>query len=169
MAGETSLSQLLGGGAGSTSAAADSFIATDEKVSGPSFTSYTANTDVTRDLQTVRRSQSWASLAANQVTLQPGKYRFRAWQRINTASGSLGSGSIRNISDGLPISTDGVEGANGRRRMDFQGTLVFSSGTKIVDLRFNSNQGGTASGGLVQGVDGVFQYSEIEIFRLGDA
>lgn len=50
----------------------------DTKPSGTPGGSFTANVEITRNLNTVDVLQPWVSLANNEFTLQPGKYSFSA-------------------------------------------------------------------------------------------
>jgi hypothetical protein len=154
---ETEIDGMLAGLGGGAGGAPEVAMFSDEK---PAFTNggATDGTVQTRILNTVDIAQSWASLAANTVTLQPGTYSFRycvtAWNRFMC-------GYLRNVTAGtyLQKRADHCGSASRiERRWHDVPPVTFAVATDIQVRMWGENSAGddTAMGQLIQGgPDGV--------------
>ena len=133
---------------------------------------FTADIDQVRDLNTVASPQPWLTLAANQFTLQPGRYyvsfsapaffvhQHQVWlQDVTDGSQYLGTSEYC-------APTDGVSSRS-------YGSTVFSIDTPhAYELRHRCATGKTNNGlGLdSSGTTGAAYsvYARVEVWRLGD-
>jgi microcystin-dependent protein len=147
---------------------ADTFIISDIKNSGPSLSGYTANTRITRDLNTVKQSQSWAISGNNQFTLTPGKYRIHAYTHWHNGSDQTVQASIYDLTNNETLQMNADRSSSSSREPIRLNTPVFIGENTTYEIGFisESNQGVDAGGDLLV-MDSEVEYTRVEVEKLG--
>lgn len=145
----------------------------DIKTAGTDGGTFTAGAFQTRDLTTVQNPQAWASLAANQITLNAGTYEIEA----SAPAAGVGSHQARlyNITDaadvilGTTVLDNGVGTNSGVGQSVIRGTFTLT-GTKTLEIQHYgqvtqaSNGFGIAFAGGGDGKDEL--YTQVRITKV---
>lgn len=147
----------------------DLIVVQEQQTSGTHGGTFNSGADRTRTLNAeITDTGSHASLSANQITLQPGTYRGRAW----AVAWFCGTHRLKfhNVTDNITYvgSSEYLPQAN---QHNGQATVSFSftiTSAKVFELRHRcSASAGTAGFGFASGL-GTEVYAEVTIERMPD-
>jgi hypothetical protein len=151
----------------------NTFIISDIKNVAQSLSSYAPNTRIARDLNTIKQSQSWASMGSNSFILADGgAYRINVYTHWHCGSNQRVQASIYNkTTNETVIMNSDRSSSSSREPIHISAPIIIPSGIGNQEFEIGfiseSNQG-VHSGGRLLLMDGEVEYTRVEVERIGN-